>query len=177
MPKLKDILPPRPRILFVGINPGGRSWEVGHHFAGKGNPFWRLLWAAKLTPVLLAPEEDAKLADFGLGLTNLVPRWTRTAAELSRAEREKGGLRLRRFVARAQPRIVALVGLSIYQELFGHARSGGPGLKPERLSGARVFVLPNPSGLNASFPGFAQKLRWFRALGRIARSRSTRKVA
>jgi len=147
----------------VGINPGLRSWAVGHHFAGKGNPFWRLL-----TPVELSAEEDARLAEFGLALTNLCPRSTRTAAELSRAEIDRGVVRLRRDIARIEPRVVAFVGLSIYQRYFGRGRSGGAGLKKERIGAARVFVLPNPSGLNASFPGFADKLRWFEKLRRLA---------
>ncbi len=165
---LHDILPARPRILFVGINPGLRSWELGHHFAGKGNPFWRLLFAAGLTPVELSSLEDARLAEFGLGLTNLCPRHTRTAAELSREEMERGALRLRRLIARVEPGIVAFVGLSIYRLYFGHKVSGGAGEKTERIGGARVFVLPNPSGLNASFPGFESKLTWFKALARAA---------
>ncbi len=86
VPRLHDILPRKPRILFVGINPGLRSFELGHHFAGKGNPFWRLLFAAGLTPTQLPVTDDARLAELGLGLTNLCPRHTRTAAELSRAE-------------------------------------------------------------------------------------------
>jgi TDG/mug DNA glycosylase family protein len=168
MPRLHEILPPRPRILFVGINPGLRSWEIGHHFAGKGNPFWRLLFASGLTPVELTALEDARLADFDLGLTNLCPRHTRTAAELSREEMKLGIARLGRLIIRLQPRTVAFVGLSIYQRYFGHKLSGGAGAKKEQIGSARVFVLPNPSGLNASFPGFEHKLRWFKALARIA---------
>jgi len=167
MPRLHDILPERPRILFVGINPGLRSWAVGHHFAGKGNPFWRLLFAARLTPVELSAEEDQRLAEFGLGLTNLCPRATRTAAELSRQELARGVARLGRVIARVRPGLVAFVGLSIYQRFFGLSKSDGPGLKRVQVSGARIFVLPNPSGLNASFPGFEHKLRWFRSLARL----------
>ncbi len=164
MPRPKDILPARPRILFVGINPGARSFEVGHQFAGRGNPFWRLLHAAGLTPTLLTPAEDQRLAEFGLGLTNLVARWSRTAAELTSEERRRGARRLAKVVARVRPGLVAFVGLSIYQEVFALPRSGGAGPKSETFAGARVFALPNPSGLNASFPGFEAKLRWFRAL-------------
>jgi double-stranded uracil-DNA glycosylase len=168
VPQLHDILPPRPKILFVGINPGLRSWELGHHFAGKGNPFWRLLFAAGLTPTELTAEEDARLAELGMGLTNLCRRPTRSAAELSRAEMDRGVVRLGRLVLRLRPGIVAFVGLSIYQRYFGRKVSGGAGAKRERIGSARVFVLPNPSGLNASFPGFEHKLRWFKALARVA---------
>lgn len=161
---LRDVLCPRPRALFVGINPGRRSGALGHHFAGRGNPFWRLLQAVGLTPRLLAPEEDQRLAEHGLALTNVCPRTTRTAAELSPAEWTRGVRALRRKVARLRPRVVCFVGLTAYQRCFGLARSGGPGWKPETLSGAAVFVVPNPSGLNASFPGFEHKRVWFQAL-------------
>lgn len=163
MPRLKDVLCQDPRVLFVGINPGTRSGALGHHFAGKGNPFWRLLHVSGLTPVQLAPEEDARLAEFGLALTNVCPRTTRTAAELTKEELRRGARALERKVARLRPRVVALVGLTIYPLLFD-GPAGGAGAKDVRLGASRVFVLPNPSGLNASFPGFEHKLVWFRAL-------------
>jgi TDG/mug DNA glycosylase family protein len=165
---LRDVLVEKPRILFVGINPGLRSGLLGHHFAGPGNPFWRLLAAAKLTPCLLRPDEDSRLAEFGLALTNLCARPTRAASELSRDEMESGRRTLRRKIARLSPKVVAFVGLTIYQAYFAHKESGGAGPKVEQISGARVYVVPNPSGLNASFPGFAHKLRWYRALARFA---------
>ena len=164
MPRLKDVMPPRPRLLLVGINPGLRSGAMGHHFAGNGNPFWRLLHQAGLTPRLLTYEEDQRLGELGIALTNLCPRTTRTAAELRPAEIARGRQALARKIARLQPGVVAFVGLSLYQMYFQLPKSGGPGAKPERISGARVFVVPNPSGLNASFPGFQQKLVWFQAL-------------
>ena len=167
MGALRDVLAPGLRIVFVGINPGLRSAALGHHFAGPGNPFWRLLAAARLTPVLLRPDEDARLAEFGLGITNLVARESRTAAELTREELQRGAAILRRKLARVRPKIVALTGLTIYQQLYPQSKSRGPGAKPETISGARVFVLPNPSGLNASYPGFAQKLVWFEALRQL----------
>lgn len=163
MPPLKDVLCQDPRVLFVGINPGTRSGAVGHHFAGKGNPFWRLLHASGLTPVQLAPEEDQRLAEFGLALTNVCPRTTRTAAELTKDELQRGARALAKKAVRLRPRVVALVGLTIYPLLFS-APAGGAGPKDVRLGDARVFVLPNPSGLNASFPGFEHKLVWFREL-------------
>lgn len=159
-----DVVCARPTILFVGINPGLRSGETGHHFAGKNNPFWRLLHAAGLTPRLLSSEEDQHLADYGYALTNLCPRTTRAATELTPSEITAGRAALLDKIARWRPRVVALVGLTLYQQVFGHARSGGAGGKPERPSGARVFVVPNPSGLNASFPGFEDKLVWFQRL-------------
>jgi TDG/mug DNA glycosylase family protein len=190
MPALRDVVVHRPRLLLVGINPGLRSGALGHHFAGRGNPFWRLLAAARLTPVLLDCVEDQRLAEFGIALTNLCPRTTRTAAELTRAEIARGRVALARKIARWKPAVVAFVGVSLYAIYFrtpkgfrtsrdrlgrakpglpgaifgGRGTRGGPGAKPETISGARVFVVPNPSGLNASYPGFAHKLVWFRRL-------------
>jgi double-stranded uracil-DNA glycosylase len=181
---LSDVLTPAPRILFVGINPSLRSEAVGHHFAGPGNPFWRLLYAARLVPVELTHTEDRRLAEFGLALTNLCPRATRAASELSRDEIARGKRRLMAKIQRLRPEVVAFVGVTIYREFFGKPVSGssdkplseisgrpsvgsasaGAGAKGELICGAKVFVLPNPSGLNASFPGFRHKLIWFERL-------------
>ena len=161
---LRDVVVERPRLLLVGINPGLRSGAVGHHFAGNGNPFWRLLHAARLTPVLIDYSEDQRLAEFGIALTNLCPRMTRTAAELTRAEIARGHVVLARKIAAWRPAVVALVGVSLYRTYFGAADGPGPGAKSETIAGSRVFVVPNPSGLNASFPGFDSKLVWFKRL-------------
>jgi double-stranded uracil-DNA glycosylase len=164
MPPLRDVVVSKPRLLLVGINPGLRSGALRHHFAGNGNPFWRLLRAARLTPTLLAYEEDQRLAELGIALTNLCPRTTRTAAELTRAEISRGRTVLARKIGDWQPATVAFVGISLYRMYFGPTAPPGPGPKPETIDGARVFVVPNPSGLNASFPGFADKLIWFARL-------------
>jgi len=158
----------RPRILFVGINPSLRSAEVGHHFAGRGNPFWRLLYTAKLIPEAFTHEDDARLPSCGLALTNIVPRATRAASELTRSEFEAGRAQLARVIARAKPEIVAFVGVTVYRAFFGPRVRPGAGPKPERVGDARVFVLPNPSGLNAAYPGFRDKLVWFERLKRYA---------
>jgi double-stranded uracil-DNA glycosylase len=162
--RLKDVVVDRPRLLLVGINPGLRSGAVGHHFAGNGNPFWRLLHVARLTPTLLHYTEDQRLAELGIALTNLCPRTTRTAAELTRTEIRRGHVALARKIAAWRPAVVALVGVSLYRMYFDAAAGPGPGPKREAIAGARVFVVPNPSGLNASFPGFEHKLRWFKKL-------------
>jgi double-stranded uracil-DNA glycosylase len=162
--RLRDVVVAHPRLLLVGINPGLRSGAVGHHFAGNGNPFWRLLHASGITPTLLPYTEDMRLAEHGIALTNLCARATRTAAELTGVELARGRRLLAAKCARWQPAVVALVGLSLYQTYFSLPRSGGAGEKPETIAGAPVFVVPNPSGLNASFPGFAHKLVWFTAL-------------
>ena len=168
MPKLRDILKPRPRILFVGINPSVRSEQMGHHFASPGNPFWRLLFAAHLLPEALSCEDDGRLVEFDLALTNLCSRATRSAAELSTAEMIAGREVLARKIRRVRPRVVAFVGVSIYRRFFGVAQGEGAGPKEEHIFGARVFVLPNPSGLNASYPGFKDKLIWFERLREFA---------
>lgn len=164
MGRLKDVVVDRPRLLLVGINPGLRSGAVGHHFAGNRNPFWRLLHVARLTPTLLHYAEDQLLAELGIALTNLCPRTTRTAAELTRAEIARGHVALARKIAGWRPAVVAFVGVSLYRMYFGALAGPGPGAKKEMIAGARVFVVPNPSGLNASFPGFEHKLVWFRKL-------------
>lgn len=170
-----------PRLLLVGINPGLRSGTVGHHFAGNGNPFWRLLHASGLTPRLIPYEEDQRLAELGIALTNLCPRTTRTAAELGRAEIARGRTALLAKIAAWRPAVVAFVGITLYDMVAGKSGGGaatgtttaaarkaarGPGAKPDAdaIEGARVFVVPNPSGLNASFPGFEHKLVWFKKL-------------
>ncbi len=163
--RLTDIVVDQPRLLLVGINPGLRSGALGHHFAGRGNPFWRLLHAARLTPVLLDFSEDHRLAEFGIALTNLCPRTTRTAAELTRVEIERGRAVLAAKIARWRPAVVTFVGVSLYTMYFARP-AHGPGAKRDTISGARVFVVPNPSGLNATFPGFAHKLVWFKKLRR-----------
>jgi double-stranded uracil-DNA glycosylase len=161
---LSDVVALRPRLLLVGINPSLRSGEVGHHFASPGNPFWRLLFAAGLIPEALTAEEDHRLSEFGIALTNLCSRPTRSAAELTPPEIDRGRRELERKIARLRPGVVAFVGLSLYQAYFRKKTSGGAGAKEERIADARVFVVPNPSGLNASFPGFADKLVWYESL-------------
>jgi TDG/mug DNA glycosylase family protein len=167
---LDDIVGRRPALVLVGINPSLRSAEVGHHFAGKGNPFWRLLFASGLVPEELTCESDHRLPEFGIALTNLSARPTRTAAELTAAEIEEGCAVLERKLDRLRPRVVGFVGLGVYQSYFRKKHSGGAGAKDEVIAGARVFVVPNPSGLNASFPGFADKLVWFSALADFIRA-------
>ena len=161
---LRDIVIRRPRVLFVGINPSLRSEAVGHHFASPGNPFWRLLYESRLIPIPLTCEEDGRMIEFQMAMTNLCARASRSAAELRREEIEAGKRILATKIARLHPEVVAFVGLSIYRDFFGKAATAGAGAKAEVISGARVFVLPNPSGLNASFPGFKDKLIWFQRL-------------
>lgn len=147
---LGPILGPGLRVLFVGINPSLRSAEVGHHFARPGNRFWPTLHAAGYTPRRLWPEEDAELPANGVGVTNIAFRPTRAAAELTREELREGAAELERTVRRHQPRLVAVVGLTAYRIAFGRPRAL-MGLQPDDVGGRPVWVLPNPSGLNAHY--------------------------
>ena len=149
-PVLAPIVGPGLRVLFVGINPSLRSEEVGHHFARPGNRFWPTLHAAGFTPRRLAPEEDHLLPQFGIGVTNSASRATRAADELSAGELREGAQTLERVVAEQQPRLVAIVGLTAYRTAFAR-RKASWGLQEEKIGGRPVWVLPNPSGLNAHY--------------------------
>jgi len=164
--RLPARLGPTPRILFVGINPSLTSARVGHHFAGPGNPFYRLLHAAGFVPEPLTFVDDVRLPDFGLGLTNIAERATREASELTPDDYARGRKRLTRMIAEVRPAAVAFVGGTAYRQFFGPSASPGPGAKPERIGNAAVFVVPNPSGRNAAYPGFQDKLTWYRRLKR-----------
>ena len=137
-------------VLFCGINPSLTSAAVGHHFARPGNRFWPALHLAGLTPRLLRPEEDRELLVHGIGVTNVVPRPTRTAAELDRAELRAGGAALAALVERWRPRVLAVLGVTAYRVAFDRPRAA-LGRQPERVGGATTWVVPNPSGLNAHY--------------------------
>jgi len=147
---LGPIVAPGLRVLFVGINPSLRSAEVGHHFARPGNRFWPALHAAGFTPRLLSPDEDGELPRYGVGVTNLAFRPTREAAQITPAELRAGAAELEATVRRFAPRLVAMVGLVAYRTAFGRPRAT-MGLQPEVVGGRPVWVLPNPSGLNAHY--------------------------
>lgn len=147
---IPDILGPGLAVLFVGINPGLVSGATGHHFARPGNRFWPVLHDAGFTPRLLRPDEQDELPALGLGITNLVARVTATAAELSGDELRAGAVRLEPLVADLDPAFVAFLGLTTYRTAFAR-RDATVGEQPERLGRARVWVLPNPSGLNAGW--------------------------
>jgi TDG/mug DNA glycosylase family protein len=153
-------------VLFCGINPGLYSGATGHHFARPGNRFWPALRDAGFTDRLLAPWENERLLEYGLGVTNLVRRATATAAELSAEELRIGRGRLSAKLRRWQPRCVAVLGVGAYRTAFDRARATY-GLQPEPLAGVPVWVLPNPSGLNANHQR-ADLARAFRALRRFA---------
>jgi TDG/mug DNA glycosylase family protein len=151
---LPDVLPgpgdPPLRVLFSGINPGLLSAWTGHHFARPGNRFWPALQAGGFTPRVLAPAEQHLLTDLGLGITNVAPRATARADELSDAELLAGGERLRGLVAAYRPDWLAVVGIGAYRVAFAD-RAAVVGPQDARLGDTAVWVLPNPSGLNAHY--------------------------
>ncbi|RKN14278.1 G/U mismatch-specific DNA glycosylase [Micromonospora musae] len=147
---LPDLIAPGLDVLFVGINPGLWSAAVGWHFARPGNRFWPALYRGGFTPRLLHPSEQDELLGYGIGITNLVERASARADELTAAELVAGAETLREKVARYRPRWVAVVGVTAYRIGFARPKATfGP--QPERLADARLWVLPNPSGLNAHF--------------------------
>jgi double-stranded uracil-DNA glycosylase len=159
------VIAPGLRVLFVGINPGLYSGAVGHHFARPGNRFWRVLHAAGFTERLLSPFEERELLSAGLGITNLVARATASAAELSADELVRGARRLVGKVRRWQPAVVAFLGLDAYRTAL-EKRGASVGRQRETLGDARVWVLPNPSGLNAHYQ-LPALVRLFSTLRRV----------
>jgi TDG/mug DNA glycosylase family protein len=145
---LPDVIAPDLDILFVGINPSLMSAARGHHFARPGNRFWPALHLAGLTPRRFTPDEDRELLEYGIGITNIVARPTRAAAELSVAELREGAAALDELVSRYRPRAVAVLGVTAWRTAFERPKAT-LGLQPERVGGAETWVAPNPSGLNA----------------------------
>jgi TDG/mug DNA glycosylase family protein len=139
-------------VLFCGINPGLESARRGHNFARPGNRFWPALHGSGFTPRLLAPEEDGELPRYGLGITNVVDRPSRGAADLSAEELRAGAAGVAELVRRFEPRVLAMVGLGAYRVGFSRPKAA-VGLQPAEhtVGGRPVWVLPNPSGLNAHY--------------------------
>lgn len=167
---LADQIGAQLHVLFVGINPGLRSAEVGHHFAGPTNRFWRLLFESGLVSERMTFASDHRLPEWGFGLTNIVARPTRGSSELTPREYKDGAhVLLEKIVARC-PAIVAPIGVSVWRAL-AHAIEGPHaarqpvtlGLQRSILEGARVYVLPNPSGRNAHF-SYEEMLASYRGL-------------
>jgi len=145
-----DVIAPGLRVLFCGINPGLYSGATGHHFARPGNRFWPTLHKAGFTPRQLRPEEEQELLTYGYGITNIVERATVAAAELTPDELAAGGQRLRRRVDEYQPQVLAVLGISAYRAAFNQPRAM-LGQQSEQIGTTRLYVLPNPSGLNAHY--------------------------
>lgn len=179
--RLRDRIRPGVRVLFVGINPGIRSAMTGHHFAGYSNRFWKLLWDAGLVPERISYLDDGRLPEWGFGITNLVPRPSPGIDDLRPAEYLDGWRTLERKIRRRRPELVVFIGVTLHRAIVpllrpdgtpGAARdrrrgaSASPlGVQPLTIHGARVFVLPNPSGRNANF-SYAEMRSAFRSLKR-----------
>jgi double-stranded uracil-DNA glycosylase len=160
---LPDLIAPGLSILFCGINPGLYSAAVGYHFARPGNRFWSTLHRAGITERLLTPAQGRELLQYGCGITDLVARSSASADELTTDELIRGRRRLLMKVKRYAPRCLAILGLGAYQKAFGH-RHATLGKQLEQIGATVVWVLPNPSGLNAHYqpPELARQFRRLR---------------
>lgn len=148
--RVRDVIAPDLRVVFCGINPGLYSAWTGHHFAKAGNRFWPVLHLSGFTPRILAPSEKHEMLGLGLGVTNVVMRATATAAELSPEELVAGGRRLVAKMNRYRPRFLAILGIGAYRSAFGRPKAV-IGLQSESIGNTQLWVLPNPSGLNANY--------------------------
>jgi double-stranded uracil-DNA glycosylase len=164
--KVPDVIQPGLAVLFVGINPGLYSGAVGHHFARPGNRFWKALHLAGFTDRVLSPFEEHGLLDYGVGVTNLVERATAGAGEVTAEELRRGARRLERKICRDAPAFVAFLGLGAFRTAFGRG-DADVGPQPEDICRSEVWLLPNPSGLNAHYQ-LADLARTFAALRRAA---------
>lgn len=173
---MNDRIDPGVRVLFVGINPGVRSALTGHHFAGPSNRFWKLLYEARLVPEPFTHEDDVRLPQLGMGITNLVARPSPGIDVLKPSEYVAGWAILERKIDQYRPKVIALVGITLWRAILPlvltdeHERARATKVKcpgPQRLwvHGAQVFVLPNPSGRNAHYSR-DEMLSAFRSLRR-----------
>jgi len=170
---LPDYIAPALDLVLIGINPGIRSAQKGHHFAGAGNKFWNLLFDSGLVPRRLTYEDDFRLPEHGIGITNIVSRPSPSSADLGPRDFEKGRGSLLKKIETYRPRTAAFVGVTVFRELWP-AIAPGPapkeipcGPRPETIGETALFVLPNPSGRNAHFT-YAEMLSYWRGLARFS---------
>jgi TDG/mug DNA glycosylase family protein len=176
--RLKDRIEPGVEVLFVGINPGVRSAQTGHHFAGYSNRFWKLLYDSRLVPEPISFAADGRLPEFGYGITNIVARPSPGMNDLRPHEYQRGASVLMRKIEVFRPRIVAFVGVTVYRAMLLSLGDRGAAKRPIGLGcqrppvpfPAEVFVLPNPSGRNANY-SYVEMLAAFRGLRRALRRR------
>ena len=147
---ISDVIAPNLRVLFCGINPGLYTAAVGHHFARPGNRFWPAMHKGGFTPTLISPFNSDRLLEWNLGITNMCPRPTAMAHQLSTHELRKGARVLTRKVVRYKPRFVAIIGITSYRIAFDR-KEAEVGLQSETIGESKIWVLPNPSGLNAHY--------------------------
>ena len=164
---VRDVIGPGLDVLFCGINPGLYTAAIGHHFGKPGNRFWPALHLSGFTPELMSPYDERELLALGLGVTNVVMRTTATADELSAEELKKGAVALRRKVLRHKPGYLAVLGLGAYRVGFG-VKKAAVGPQDEAIGSTKVWLLPNPSGLNAHYqlPDLAREFGRLRAAAR-----------
>ena len=170
--RLNDRIEPGVRVLLIGINPGVLSATTGHHFAGPTNRFWRLLYESGIVPEPVTHVDDDRLPEWGIGMTNLIARPSPGIDVLKPAEYVEGWRILEKKIERFRPRIAAFIGVTMYRALWkilGHTEAPviKPGFQKAVVHGARLFVLPNPSGRNAHF-SYQDMLAAFRALARAS---------
>lgn len=161
-----DVIAPDLLVLFSGINPGLYTAAVGHHFARPGNRFWPALHAGRFTDRVLSPFEERELLKSGYGITNVVPRTTASADQLRKEEIVAGGEKLRKKVLRYRPKVLAILGVGTYRTGFNNPKAA-VGRQPEMIGSTIVWVLPNPSGLNAHYQA-GELARLFRELKEFA---------
>ncbi len=149
--KVPDVIDYNLKVLFCGINPGLYTAWAKHHFAHPGNRFWKTLYLSGFTPTLLTPYQNSELLKFSLGITNIVERPTITASELSKEELINGGKILVKKILKYKPEYAAIVGIDAYRIAF-QKKSVKTGLQEDKIGQTKVWVLPNPSGLNANYP-------------------------
>jgi TDG/mug DNA glycosylase family protein len=169
-----DLIAPGLRVVFCGINPGLYTAAIGHHFGRPGNRFWKVLHLAGFTERQLSPFDERLLLAHGVGVTNLVTRTTAAASELSLAELRAGVARVERLVGEYRPAFVAFLGMQAYRTAMGRPRAV-MGLQPERLGGAGLWLLPNPSGLQARYQ-LAELVELFAELRLAAFARGGRRI-
>jgi len=164
---LPDVIAPDLRVVFCGINPGLYSTAIGHHFGRPGNRFWPALHGAGFTDRVYSPFEDRALPALGYGITNLCPRTTARAEELTADELARGAWTLASKMRRYRPRVLAILGVGAYRAAFARPRATLGLQDDETVGGVPVFVLPNPSGLNAHY-GLPALVQYFGVLRRLA---------
>jgi mismatch-specific thymine-DNA glycosylase len=167
MRTLPDYLRKGMRMILVGANPGDRSARVGHYYAGRGNQFWPIMYESGVIPEPLSYEDDRRILEFGIGMTDLVKRPTRAVEEIERQEFAEGRVLLAQKLEDLKPRVVAFNGKMVYEKFTG--RPCKLGLQKEKLYGAQVFVLPSTSGLNGGTER-GVKTRYFKKLAALLKA-------
>ena len=167
MRTLPDYLRKGMRLILVGANPGDRSARVGHYYAGRNNQFWPIMYESGVIPEPLGYEDDRRMVEFGIGMTDLVKRPTRGVDEIERQEFAEGRVLLAQKLEELRPRVIAFNGKMVYEKFAG--RPCKLGLQKELLYGARVFVLPSTSGQNAG-TNLGVKKRYFKKLAVLLKS-------